>query len=152
MRGTLSFLICTCLYPSFLDVFLTWFFPFIYRGEPWHRLRSQDFSDIDLSGLSSTLLDLIFSLLSSNPSDRPAIEAVWAHDVVRRTRSVMRRNITAASRGRSSTGVDGDSGTAGENDNQDDKVALYRASAFGSEPPTFLAEILGEPELMDVSP
>src|ERR1700694_2282681 len=70
----------------------------LYRGDPWHRLRNQDFSDVDLEGLTPTLVDLIVLLMSPEPTQRPLIDQVCAHDVVIKTRSLMLRNIEAVRR------------------------------------------------------
>lgn len=56
-------------------------------GEPWHALRSDDFSVVDLSPLSPALTDLITQCMRSEPSMRPAISHVVSHPVVQRARS-----------------------------------------------------------------
>lgn len=53
---------------------------------PWHSLRSDDFSDIDLSPLSPALIDLITLCMRSNPLERPEVIHVVEHPVVVRAR------------------------------------------------------------------
>lgn len=55
-------------------------------GAPWHALRENDFSVVDLSPLSPALCDLIISCMSAEPALRPTIENVVSHPVVQRAR------------------------------------------------------------------
>lgn len=41
------------------------------NGEPWHKLRCNDFSDVNLESLSPAMQTMITSMLQSNPSIRP---------------------------------------------------------------------------------
>lgn len=41
------------------------------NGEPWHKLRYNDFSDVTMASLSSVMQSIITSMLQSDPSLRP---------------------------------------------------------------------------------
>ncbi|WVQ83675.1 hypothetical protein IAT38_005818 [Cryptococcus sp. DSM 104549] len=56
-------------------------------GAPWHALRENDFSVVDLSPLSPALCHLITQCMAADPQSRPAIEHVVGHPVVQRARS-----------------------------------------------------------------
>lgn len=56
-------------------------------GMPWHALRSNDFTVVDLSPLSPALADLITSCMASDPSRRPTVEQMVAHPVIQRARN-----------------------------------------------------------------
>ena len=51
-------------------------------GGAWQALRSDDFSVIDLSQLSPALVDLITTLMRSDPSLRPTIQDICDHPIV----------------------------------------------------------------------
>ncbi|GLB37561.1 putative protein tyrosine kinase [Lyophyllum shimeji] len=103
------------------------------QGEAWHRLRREDFSQVDLDQ-SPELLDMIRQMMRTEPSLRMSIHAVWAHPVVSRARAIMERMYIAAKR---------------------DGTSLFAASPLGSVHKGFLEEILGrrtvENGAMDVS-
>jgi mitosis inhibitor protein kinase SWE1 len=70
-----------------------------YRGEPWHRLRQEDFEQVDMEG-SVELFKLIRSMMRTNPEDRVDIVGVYEHVVVVRAREAMVRAwIEARGRG-----------------------------------------------------
>jgi hypothetical protein len=109
-----------------------------YRGEPWHNLRSGDFTSIDLSGLSSALVQLITQMMSPSASDRPTIEEVCEHEVVQRATEIMESRRFMAGEGEGGEGVD-----------------VFRSSAFGREGEEFMDLLFGgagNAEMMDVGP
>ncbi|KDN51424.1 hypothetical protein K437DRAFT_254837 [Tilletiaria anomala UBC 951] len=53
------------------------------NGEPWLKLRNDDFTDVDLSHLSDQLVELIFAMLDSRPEARPSIDDIVQHPVMR---------------------------------------------------------------------
>jgi mitosis inhibitor protein kinase SWE1 len=71
-----------------LDVSLT-------RGEAWHRLRREDFSQVDLER-SPELLRLIQHMMRRDPTLRIDIHAVYGHPVVARARARMEQMYSAA--------------------------------------------------------
>jgi mitosis inhibitor protein kinase SWE1 len=96
---------------------------FIYRGEPWHRLRQGDLSQVDFPAETSTeLRELLIALLRSNPAARIDSGGVCLHPVVMRTRAAMERLMEEAQR-------------AGE--------PPFTASPLAGVPVGFLAEVLG---------
>ncbi|MCO5585046.1 hypothetical protein L7F22_038978 [Adiantum nelumboides] len=52
------------------------------NGEPWHKIRNDDFSDVDLSAFSISLLNVIKSLLRSDPEARPNLNELRQHPVL----------------------------------------------------------------------
>lgn len=52
------------------------------NGEPWHKLRNDDLSDVDLSDFSVSLVRLLQHTLSCNPDQRPSIDEVCEHPVL----------------------------------------------------------------------
>jgi mitosis inhibitor protein kinase SWE1 len=104
----------------------------INRGEPWHRLRQDDLSQVDLPpDTSPELRGLLVSLLRSNPAARITSGEVRVHPVVLRTRAAMERLMEEAQR-------------AGE--------SPFAASPLAGVPGGFLAEVLGHDpgDAMDV--
>jgi len=103
------------------------------QGEAWHRLRREDFSQVDLDQ-SPELLDMIRQMMRTEPSLRMSIHSVCAHPVVARARAIMERMYIAAKR---------------------DGTSVFAASPLGSVHKGFLEEILGrrtvENGAMDVS-
>ncbi|KAF5380622.1 hypothetical protein D9615_004544 [Tricholomella constricta] len=102
------------------------------QGEAWHRLRREDFSQVDLDE-SPELLDMIRQMMRTEPSLRMSIHAVCDHPVVSRARAIMERVYIAAKR---------------------DGTSVFAASPLGSVHKGFLEEILGrrvENGAMDVS-
>jgi len=61
------------------------------QGESWHRLRQEDFSQVDtgLESLSEELQDLIRSMMRTDPAVRAEIGPVASHPVVSRARAAM---------------------------------------------------------------
>ncbi|CDZ98299.1 myt1 kinase [Phaffia rhodozyma] len=57
------------------------------NDEPWHALRSDDFSDVDLTPLSPALVDVITLCMRANPGERPGIADLVGHPMVARARS-----------------------------------------------------------------
>lgn len=70
---------------------------FDQRGEAWHRLRGEDFSQVDLED-SPELLELIQQMMRTDPSLRIGVHAVYNHPVVSRARLNMERAYAAAKR------------------------------------------------------
>ncbi|KAI0949716.1 hypothetical protein AcW1_009242 [Taiwanofungus camphoratus] len=88
------------------------------QGEAWHRLRREDFAQVDLALLSAELRALIREMMRSEPALRVQAAVVAEHKVVVRARRAMER-VRAA---------EGD---------------VFRASAFAGAGEGFLDEILG---------
>ena len=112
----------------------------VSRGEPWHKLRNDDLSDVELDGFSPELVDLIANMMRHEAGRRPSMEAVCGHGCVARAGARMTRAVESA---RAAVVA----GTAEATD-------VFRASPFGSEGPGFLQEVLGrggEGESMDTS-
>ena len=61
------------------------------RGETWHRLRQEDFSQVGLlcEEDQPELVGLIRGTMRTQPEDRLTMAEVCAHPVVRRTRERM---------------------------------------------------------------
>lgn len=59
------------------------------RGEAWHRIRHEDFAQVDLTGLSIELVQLLKSMLRSDPALRVDAGLVRAHPVMTRVRASM---------------------------------------------------------------
>lgn len=59
----------------------------LHRGDPWHRLREQDFSQVEgFIECSSVLQQLIASMMSKDPASRPSADDIYSHRVVSRAR------------------------------------------------------------------
>ncbi|KAG5648561.1 hypothetical protein DXG03_003172 [Asterophora parasitica] len=101
------------------------------QGEAWHRLRREDFAQIDLDE-SPELLDMIRQMMRTEPSMRMSIHAVCDHPIVSRARTFMERVYLEAKR---------------------DGTSVFAASPLSSVHPGFLEEILerGENGAMDIS-
>ncbi|KAG9119816.1 hypothetical protein FRC07_004967 [Ceratobasidium sp. 392] len=105
-------------------------------GEPWHKLRNDDFSDVDLDGFSPELISVISGMMRREAGQRPSMALVCAHECIVRTEAIMTRAIESA---RASA---------------TEATGVFRASPFGSEGPAFLEEVLGhsrDGEGMDMS-
>jgi mitosis inhibitor protein kinase SWE1 len=107
------------------------------RGDAWHQLRQEDFSQIDLDG-SPELLALIKNMMRTNPAQRVDMRAICAHPVISRARSEMARTFAQAKASGSS---------------------LFAASPLAGVPDNFLETILGhamgiipDDGAMDLSP
>ena len=88
-----------------------------HRGEAWHRLRREDFSQVELEA-SPELWELLKSMMRAAPALRIGITLVDTHPVVVRARRSMERM-------RSQYG------------------SVFGASPLGAVPDGFLDEILG---------
>ncbi|KAG0701357.1 hypothetical protein DFH29DRAFT_927493 [Suillus ampliporus] len=97
------------------------------QGDGWHRLRQEDFSQMDLDG-SPELFGLIKSMMRTDPCRRVDVQGVWGHPVVSRARSAMDRMYEEAKR---------------------DGSSVFAASPLGGVSNTFLDEILGRWTMMD---
>lgn len=59
------------------------------QGESWHRLRHDDFAQVDFISLSPKLINLLKGMLRSEPSLRFNASQVARHSVVRNAREHM---------------------------------------------------------------
>lgn len=76
------------------------------NGPAWHKLRSNDLSDVDLSKLSHELVVLITSLLQHAPEDRSSTTEIVHHPVVERLSTLLEQSIQIENRSNGS-GSDG---------------------------------------------
>ncbi|KAE9394907.1 kinase-like protein [Gymnopus androsaceus JB14] len=67
------------------------------QGEAWHRLRQEDFSQVDLED-SPQLLRLVQQMMRTNPSLRVGINGVYNHPIVARARAKMEQAHATAVR------------------------------------------------------
>jgi mitosis inhibitor protein kinase SWE1 len=106
---------------------------FLGRGEPWHRLRQEDFGQVDLDS-SPELLQLIKSMMRTDPVLRLDAHSICAHPIVARARMAMERCYAEA---------------------KANGTSVFAASPLASVTESFLEEILGRPlldeEAMDLS-
>jgi len=91
------------------------------RGESWHRLRQEDFSQVDWQG-SDELLELIKQMMRTEPSMRLTVHQVCSHAVVARAREIMEDAYKIA---------------------QEKGTSVFAASSLARGPAGFLEEILG---------
>ena len=101
------------------------------RGEAWHNLRQDNFEQVELDDRPE-LLELIKSMMRSNPAHRVDVHQIRSHDVVSRARDTM--EIARRAGG-----------------------PAFDGSPLASAPDSFLATILGRGdkdygEPMDLSP
>ncbi|KAF8706016.1 Protein tyrosine kinase, partial [Rhizoctonia solani] len=94
-------------------------------GEPWHKLRNDDLSDVELDGFSPEIVDFIATMMRRDASQRPTMKDACDHGCITRTHTLMMRAIENAKK----------PGTG--------PTDVFRASPFGSEGPAFLEEVLG---------
>ncbi|OCB88390.1 hypothetical protein A7U60_g4431 [Sanghuangporus baumii] len=60
------------------------------QGDPWHRLREQDFSQVEgFTDCSAALQHLIMWMMSKDPSARPTAAEIYSHPVISRAREQM---------------------------------------------------------------
>jgi len=115
-------------------LFLIALYFFFFRGQAWHRLRQEDFTQVDLDG-SPELLDLIKHMMRTDPTLRIDIHSIRAHPVVSRARAAAERAFAAAKR---------------------DGTSVFSASPLASVPAGYLEEILNrripDNAAMDLSP
>jgi len=101
------------------------------QGDAWHRLRQENFEQVDMSDNSPELFDLIKSMMRTNAALRVDIHTIWSHPVVSRTRAAMERISSSSSN-------------------------AFGGSPLASVPDTFILEILDRPsdveDAMDLSP
>jgi mitosis inhibitor protein kinase SWE1 len=100
------------------------------QGEPWHRLRHEDLSQVELDGFSDELVDLLLCCMREDPATRWTAADVTNHTVitrVRRATDTQERALTACG------------------------GSLFDASPLAAPPPGFLQEVLGR-ELRPMSP
>ena len=132
------------------------------NGEPWHKLRQDDFSDVDLEALSPAMQRMITSMLSSRPEYRPSAADLHASPALVAVREIMARGLHAselhqlpAFHGRVETD-DLESLTpypvpssryyepppSSEASGEDRKVVKLRGALIQEDLPAFLAEVL----------
>jgi len=58
------------------------------RGEAWHNLRQDNFEQVELDDCPE-LLELIKSMMGSNPTNRLDVHQIRSHAVVSRARDAM---------------------------------------------------------------
>ncbi|KDQ57786.1 hypothetical protein JAAARDRAFT_47622 [Jaapia argillacea MUCL 33604] len=97
------------------------------QGESWHRLRREDFAQVDLED-SPELFDLLKDMMRTDPILRVDVHAVWAHPVVSRARTLMDRMFVDA---------------------QLTGSPLFTSSPLASVPAGFLEDILGRRGQLD---
>jgi mitosis inhibitor protein kinase SWE1 len=100
------------------------------QGEPWHRLRHEDFSQVDDMDASPELFALIRAMMRAEPAARLPIAAVHGHAVVARARAAMERQAAAA---------------------RAHGTSLYAASPLAGVEDGFLEAILGRPAMLGPS-
>ena len=101
------------------------------RGEAWHNLRQDNFVQVELDDCPE-LLELIKSMMQSNPAYRADAHQIQSHPVVSRARDAMKTARRAGG-------------------------LAFDGSPLASVPDSFLATILGRSnkdygEPMDLSP
>ncbi|KAG8785435.1 hypothetical protein FRC15_001348 [Serendipita sp. 397] len=68
-------------------------------GTPWHKLRHEDFDDVNLEGTSAVLVRLIRGLMRTDPTKRLTIDQVCGASIVGRARTWMNAKRAEAKRG-----------------------------------------------------
>ncbi|KAG8900682.1 hypothetical protein FRB99_005819 [Tulasnella sp. 403] len=101
------------------------------NGEPWHRLRHDDFLEVCLTGLSDIIVGFIKDMMRSDHTARPDVNQINSLDAIVRTRELMKRNRLGI---------------------RDSSGKMFRASAFATEPSTFLVEVLGAEVVASIRP
>jgi mitosis inhibitor protein kinase SWE1 len=102
---------------------------YCYRGEPWHRLRQEDFSQVVDLDDSPELFELIREMMRADPERRLTAAEVNTHPVVARAHAMMEQMIASA---------------------REAGASVFEASPLGQVPPHFLDDILGR-NAMDLS-
>lgn len=74
------------------------------RGEEWHILRQEDFSQINIAGGSYELFSLIQKMMRADPAGRPDVRDICEHGVVARARNAMDDALYAISHSHSEGG------------------------------------------------
>lgn len=97
------------------------------QGESWHRLRQEDFSEVDCQG-SPQLQALILSMMRTDPAERSGIDSVCQGRVVCRARDAMERGHVEAMR---------------------KGLPVFEASPLAVPEEGFLTHILGGDDLLD---
>jgi mitosis inhibitor protein kinase SWE1 len=92
------------------------------QGEPWHRLRHEDLSQVELDGFSDELVDLLLCCMRADPAERWSAADVAGHPVIAR----VRRATDAQERALAACGG-----------------SPFEASPLAAPPPGFLLEVLG---------
>lgn len=95
-----------------------------YRGDAWHRLRREDFSQVDLREESDELIELIKHMMRTDPASRITARGIYEHPVIARARAAMETMMDDARR---------------------EGKSEFVGSPLASVPAGFLEEILGRP-------
>ncbi len=66
------------------------------NGEPWQKLRRDDFSDVDLRALSGAMLRVLSRLLASDPEQRATMDEIVSLPTMACVRSIMSRGLSAS--------------------------------------------------------
>ncbi|WFD33699.1 non-specific serine/threonine protein kinase [Malassezia cuniculi] len=124
------------------------------NGEPWHKLRNDDFSDVDMNLLSAAMQNVITTLLCSKPElrlsaaelvDMPALGVVRAH-MHRGLRASELDQLPAFSTRESDTRYPLPASKYYEppmpGDDQDRRVVRFRGALIQEDEPSFLADVL----------
>jgi mitosis inhibitor protein kinase SWE1 len=99
------------------------------RGAPWHKLREEDFDGVHFDGMSTVLVQMIRSLMRTDPTKRLTMEQVCGGSIVSRAREWM----------------DAKRAEAIENG-----LSVMLGSPLAEEKEGFVREILGVEEGMDL--
>jgi serine/threonine protein kinase len=63
------------------------------NGPAWHKLRSNDFSDVDLSRLSHELAVLLAAMLEKSPDERISVDDVITHPILARLSDLLEASL-----------------------------------------------------------
>lgn len=68
------------------------------NGPAWHKLRSNDFSDVNLERLSPELVQLIIRMLEKSFSDRIRIDQVMQNPIVKKLKEMLDESLAIEER------------------------------------------------------
>lgn len=108
------------------------------NGPSWHKLRSNDFSDVDLSRLSPPLVSLIAIMLEKSPDHRISIFDVQSHSVVSSIHAMLLDSLRLAEEGSSTPAMKGATAEEGPTFMEQVFAIAYPAS---STPPATIPSI-----------
>lgn len=124
------------------------------NGEPWHKLRNDDFSDVDMDALSPAMQNIITSLLCSKPElrlsaaelvDMPALGVVRTH-MLQGLRASELDQLPAFSVHNGNTRYPLPASKFYEppmpGDDEDRRVVRFRGALIQENEPTFLTDVL----------
>ncbi|KAL5523712.1 hypothetical protein ACEPAG_7885 [Sanghuangporus baumii] len=103
------------------------------QGDPWHRVREQDFSQVEgFTDCSAVLQHLIMWMMSKDPSARPTAAEICSHPVISRAQEHMNALLDVLR----------------EEEGSQPEI-LFKASPLASMDDSFLSDILGDHARMD---